>query len=377
MVIQRTLALLLALFAGSSMAASFDCTKASSFAEKEICRDGYLSTVDGNLAYNYKKALSTTLDPDALRQSQRDWLTIRDQCTTQKCLDQTMGARSTLLENYTATEKSKAEAAVQKQLDAKRQAEEAERNRQTKADEQAYQQRKLLAEQQQTTFVRPKAPISASIEPTYQTPAYSSSQQQNNSNTSSKVSPPSNEIENMAWKGLILMAVLLSCLAVRRHHQRKATIYNDYTDASVTNLLPIIGFVTGLLCGWLGLPHQVYQVCVVTGVVLAACFAIYGSIKVNRGGFNIFLTVIAKLTFISVFYIIMALLVVSLLGIARRKGESLTQAEARQRRQARESKIAIAATSAGYTFFTAWLCRRAEFTSLTECLEFEPSSHTA
>ncbi len=61
MVVRRATALLLALVACNSIAASFDCTKASNFAEKEICRDGYLSGLDTSLSQNYKAALLKVL----------------------------------------------------------------------------------------------------------------------------------------------------------------------------------------------------------------------------------------------------------------------------------------------------------------------------
>lgn len=38
--------LLLALLAGQTVAASFDCSKASSFPETEICRDGLLALME-------------------------------------------------------------------------------------------------------------------------------------------------------------------------------------------------------------------------------------------------------------------------------------------------------------------------------------------
>ncbi|MEL3800070.1 lysozyme inhibitor LprI family protein, partial [Pseudomonas aeruginosa] len=86
--------LLLALLAGQTLAASFDCSKASSFPEKEICRDGYLSGLDDWLAKSYKTALEVNpAQYEAVRQSQREWLDTRDACTDQKCLDKTIGAR--------------------------------------------------------------------------------------------------------------------------------------------------------------------------------------------------------------------------------------------------------------------------------------------
>ena len=128
MIIRNALALTLALVTSSSMAASFDCSKAANFAESSICKDGYLSGVDSILDRAYQKVLAETEHPDDLRQSQREWLSVRDQCTTQKCLDQTMGARVTFLDNYSRIEKSKAYAAEEKlrkdEYEAQRQAEE-------------------------------------------------------------------------------------------------------------------------------------------------------------------------------------------------------------------------------------------------------------
>ncbi|WP_057380204.1 lysozyme inhibitor LprI family protein [Pseudomonas aeruginosa] len=93
--------LLLALLAGQTVAASFDCSKASSFPEKEICRDGYLSGLDDWLAKSYRTALEVNPDQyEAVRQSQREWLATRDACTDQKCLDKTIGARIQALDQY-------------------------------------------------------------------------------------------------------------------------------------------------------------------------------------------------------------------------------------------------------------------------------------
>ncbi|MPR02126.1 hypothetical protein F0169_08545 [Pseudomonas sp. MAFF 212408] len=360
MLVHRATALLLLLLASHSMAASFDCTKAGNFAEKEICRDGYLSGVDNILAGRYKAALSATDQPDELRQSQRDWLVIRDQCTTQKCLDQTLGARIKALENIKSAETGKKLEAERQQQMAKSYAEEAERTRRENqayiAQEQASQQRRQAA-QQQAANAQPTPRQTAPQPPASQAPQKESLWQQ---------------AGNVAWKCALLAAILASCWAVLRHHREEATIYNDYTDAAITNGLPITGLLIGLVCGWLGMPKEVYQVSVATGVLLAVVYAVYASVKTNQGGVNIVLTVIAKLTLVSVFYIVMGLLILSLLGTARRKGESLTQAEARQRREARQSRAHIVAASSGYSLLTAWLCRRGEFTPLSECLEFGP-----
>lgn len=376
MVVYRATALLLAVLASNSMAASFDCTKARNFAEKEICRDGYLSSVDSLLSSSYKAALNGTNQQDVLRQSQRDWLVIRDQCNTQKCLDQVLAARIKALDDFKGAEIEKKLELEQQQQIAKSKAEEADRTRRVHeanvAEEQAYQQRRQAA-QQQTAKSQP----TASAAYTYQASAYETAQQQRPGTLVTQEKTIWQQIGNVVWKCALTVSILSSCWAVKRHRREEATIYNDYTDAAITNLLPVTGLVIGLICGWLGMPHQVYQIAVTTGVILAIFYATYSSIKTNQGGLNIVLTIIAKLTLVSVFYVIMGFLILSFFGKSRRKGESLTQAEARQRREARLTRVQIVAASAGYSFFTAWLCHRAEFTPLSECLKFDPAPHSA
>ncbi|MCU0118956.1 hypothetical protein N8H74_11890 [Pseudomonas sp. B2M1-30] len=373
MVIHPATALVLAVVACNSIAASFDCTKASNFAEKEICRDGYLSGLDTSLAQNYKAALLKAPDrQDAIIQSQREWLITRNQCTTQKCLDIAMEDRFKAIEDFTRAEVERKLELEQQQQVAKSQAEDADRARRKHeayvAEEQAYQQRRKAA-QQQAAYSQANA---VSTPSTYQTSAYQTAPQQQRQFAETHEETLWQKIFGILWKFSLIVAIIISCWAVKKHRNKEVTIYNNYTDATITNLLPVTGWVFGLFCGWLGLPHQVYQVCVVTGLLLAVFFAVYTAIKSNRGSLNILLSIVAKLTFASLFYVIMMILILSFFGGARRKGESLTQAEARQRRESRNARIKIVAVSAGYTLFTAWLCRRSEFTPLSECLEFDP-----
>ncbi len=70
-------------------AASFDCSKASTRAELEICTDETLSELDTHLATYLKKVISSSSQDDAakLRQSQRQWLTeIRNRCQDNECI---------------------------------------------------------------------------------------------------------------------------------------------------------------------------------------------------------------------------------------------------------------------------------------------------
>ncbi len=61
-------------------AAGFDCAKAASPTEKAICADAGLSSLDGQLAVAWKRALAKGGDAVALKAAQRKWLKQRDQC---------------------------------------------------------------------------------------------------------------------------------------------------------------------------------------------------------------------------------------------------------------------------------------------------------
>src|SRR5579862_2482842 len=62
-------------------AASFDCAKAATEIEKTICHDPSLSKADEALATAFAEARAASLDPQALRRSQQDWLGKRNKTT--------------------------------------------------------------------------------------------------------------------------------------------------------------------------------------------------------------------------------------------------------------------------------------------------------
>lgn len=63
----------------SSMAASFDCSKASTDVEHMICDNPTISSFDDDMAKAYKAALNRNPDDVAvIRKLQRDWLKMRD-----------------------------------------------------------------------------------------------------------------------------------------------------------------------------------------------------------------------------------------------------------------------------------------------------------
>ena len=77
------LAFCLIALGANALAASFDCEKAKSVAEQEICGSPALSKQDEDIATAYRKALALTRDPSQLRSEQREWLQGRDRCMVQ------------------------------------------------------------------------------------------------------------------------------------------------------------------------------------------------------------------------------------------------------------------------------------------------------
>jgi len=62
-------------------AASFDCAKARTQVELNICGNEELSTLDGQLGQAYKEVLSRASDKDAVKRDQREWITLRNHLT--------------------------------------------------------------------------------------------------------------------------------------------------------------------------------------------------------------------------------------------------------------------------------------------------------
>jgi uncharacterized protein len=64
---------------------SFDCRRAATPVEHEICRTAYLAADDRRIAALYAQALGVldTEDADQLRADQRSWLKFRDDCNYQ------------------------------------------------------------------------------------------------------------------------------------------------------------------------------------------------------------------------------------------------------------------------------------------------------
>lgn len=82
--------LLIAALLGTPLAeaASFDCTKASTPAERLICADKDLSSLDDTLADVFSMEAESGAEATRLRTSQRAWLAARNACPDGACLKQ-------------------------------------------------------------------------------------------------------------------------------------------------------------------------------------------------------------------------------------------------------------------------------------------------
>jgi uncharacterized protein YecT (DUF1311 family) len=85
---KSVLVLAILALASGGQAASFDCTKASSLAEKVICSDRELSDLDDSLSLSYRNALANFDDASEIKVSQRNWLRKRNLCKDKACLKQ-------------------------------------------------------------------------------------------------------------------------------------------------------------------------------------------------------------------------------------------------------------------------------------------------
>jgi uncharacterized protein len=86
---KRTIILILLVSASISQAASFDCSKASTFVEKTICGDTMLGKLDEALSDNYKMMLGSDIGEGAeqdLKATQKKWLKERNKCKDNNCL---------------------------------------------------------------------------------------------------------------------------------------------------------------------------------------------------------------------------------------------------------------------------------------------------
>lgn len=397
--LRTTAFVLLSVFAGSSMAASFDCTKASNYAEQAICNDSYLSGLDDALSHAYREAKQVAGDQGQLLGSQRAWMQARNACSSPECVGESISARISELNQFVRDQNELAsiakyqaevdqmmadDAAVQAEIArqaAQAQAMEAQLAAQAQADAAAQAQAEAQAQAQaQASAPVPAADEEPVAESGYQYPAeevapepqpYTDSQPAYTPTTTKPASKSwlSFFIEGNAWKYSLLTLLATVGTAMFMHHRGSLTVYLNYTDALVTNALPVAGMVLWALLAWLDVPSPIPSMALWGGVLLALGFGLISSVQSNDSAWKIVISFVAKVVLIGAFFLWMALLVASLLGSnTKYKDETRAQAAARNRREARQAKAGMVAASVGYTFLSGWLCRYGEFTPIAECL---------
>jgi uncharacterized protein YecT (DUF1311 family) len=84
-----------------AVAPSFNCSRASSRTEREICSDELLSVLDAVLGSVYSSLRSSVSDRSALQAMQTRWLRdVRDACQTRECMTQAYGNRILELQRF-------------------------------------------------------------------------------------------------------------------------------------------------------------------------------------------------------------------------------------------------------------------------------------
>ena len=63
-----------------SLSASFDCEKATTDTEKEICRDNFISVLDETVSKLFTQLKEDPLKRQLLIEDQKKWLKERDDC---------------------------------------------------------------------------------------------------------------------------------------------------------------------------------------------------------------------------------------------------------------------------------------------------------
>jgi HAMP domain-containing protein/uncharacterized protein YecT (DUF1311 family) len=81
---------------------SFDCATAKTDAERLVCGDSQLSTLDVEMATLFQKGLGAVADANAFNGEQLDWLTRRDVCSNKQCLLVSYNERIKELERWVA-----------------------------------------------------------------------------------------------------------------------------------------------------------------------------------------------------------------------------------------------------------------------------------
>lgn len=301
--------LMLVLCSFQTQATSFDCTKAASFSEKTICADASLSRLDEKLNSAYVRALDRAPDSDKVRVDQREWLRLRDNCTTRTCLSASLSSRVQALSEVVQPPVGPPPA-----FDIKR------------------------VEQAMASRVPAQATSSAKVD----VPSGS---------LASKKAQDDHQAVLYFKIALFCMGLLL-VICLWLHSRGSMTIYLDYTDALWTSLTPVLGIGSYLVFSWwLEIPknYSVIAACVLTG--LMSVQIIIQTYRSNGISPFFLLSLFAKFALLTFYLLMMALLL---------SGGGRTKSDARRRRG-----WAVVVTTV-FVFLSGWMCRNRQFSSIDD-----------
>lgn len=296
-------------------ATSFDCTKASTFAEIQICNTPHLERLDEKLNSAYVAGLTSSQRKDQYRADQRAWLKHRDTCATQACVKETMEARLNALDTTPAR----------------------------KVPQVATESTRTTQTQHQPATSTPA--VTASQKPQTST---ASNQQPSATSTNAVDGSP----DWRPFKIAILVMSLLLVVCIWLHSRGSMTIYSCYTDALWTTMTPFLAATTYFIASaWLELSTQTAQIAAAVVFGLMLLQIVIQTFRHN--GFSIFflLALYAKLLLFTIYFLCMAVLIFS--------GARTAAQKRRQRNLALGGSVLFA-------LLTGWMTRTRSFSHIDD-----------
>lgn len=314
----------IALLSVLSHATSFDCAKASTFAEIQICKSAQLQLQDERINSAYVKALASSGDKVSIRTDQRTWLKTRDQCSTADCVSDAMESRLSGLNQFTTRQELTRPPA------------------------------KPIATQATTVQQTKSEPVPApGLTQELSSDASKAPAGQGKDTTSGATAQSPQDPH--AWRpvkiALLVMGLLL-IICIWLHSRGSMVIYSCFTDAAWTTMTPFLACATYFTVrSWLELSTQTAQIsaAIVFGLMLLQ--VIIQTFRHN--GFSVFflLALYAKLLLFSVYFVCMAALIF---------GGARTAAQRRKQRN-----LALGG-SVLFALLTGWMTKTRSFSHIDD-----------
>jgi uncharacterized protein len=304
---------------GIAGATSFDCNKASTYSEKQICSSSQLQLEDEQLNSAYVQALAKSDDKQALRSEQRNWINQRDMCSTVDCVSRSMELRTQSLLDLGGPN--------------------------SKVVPKNSRVRVATAAKNDHQVSTPDAPMAVNAPQLQATP-----QSQVEPGRTANLRRDAIEARTLKAGSFVMAVLLLICIWL--HSRGSMVIYSCYTDALWTTMTPFFSVGAYFIAkSWLELAAE-------TSLIIALLVAGLMSLQIiiqtfRSNGFSLFflLALYAKLVLFSIYFVSMAAL---LLGGGR------TASDRRRRR-----KWALGG-SVLFAALTSWMCRNRQFSHIDD-----------